>query len=155
MDLVIEFLQGLNIWWWLGLAGVLLIGELITGTTYLLWPAAAALITGLLTLPFIGIDWPIQLLVFSVVSVALLYIGDRFVKPRLKSGSESGLNTRATYLVGERVTVVGAFSGGKGRVRHGDTEWTARTEDGADINPGDRATVRAVDGTTLVLASEA
>ena len=120
MDLILEFLQGLNIWWWLGLAGVLLIGEVITGTTYLLWPATAASITGVLTLPFIGIDWPIQLLVFSVISVALLYLGDRYVKPMLESGSESGLNTRATYLVGERVKVVAAFSGGRGRVQHGD-----------------------------------
>lgn len=154
MDLILEFLQGLNIWWWLGLAGVLLIGEVITGTTYLLWPATAASITGVLTLPFIGIDWPIQLLVFSVISVALLYLGDRYVKPMLKSGSESGLNTRATYLVGERVKVVAAFSGGRGRVQHGDTEWTARTVDGTDASPGDAVRVSAVDGTTLVLARD-
>lgn len=155
MDVVIQFLEGLNLWWWLGLAGVLLIGELITGTTYLLWPATAAFLTGVLAMLFGGMEWPLQLLAFSVLAVLLLFVGDRYVKPRLKTGEDSGLNTRSTYLIGERVTVVAAFSDGRGRVKHGDTEWIARSEDGSDFAVSDRATVHAVDGTTLVLAPEA
>jgi len=150
MDIIITALENLNMWWWLGIAAVLLITELLTGTTYILWPAAAAFVTSLIS-SFTG--WPVELAVFAVLGVGFLVAGDRFLKPRLKSGSDSGLNTRATYLVGERVTVVDGFSNGHGRVRHGDTEWSAKTEDGSDLADGAKAVVAALDGTRLVVTA--
>lgn len=150
MDAVIAFLEGLNLWWWLGLAGLFLIGELITNTTYLLWPAAAALLVGLLTLMFAGLDWPWQFVIFAVASMIFLWAGDRWVRPRLKAGSDSGLNTRATYLVGQRVTVV-STSGATGRVRAGDTEWSAESIDGSALEVGQSVTVSELRGTTLIV----
>ncbi|MEE2525298.1 NfeD family protein [Hyphobacterium sp. HN65] len=148
MDILIGFLEGLNLWWWLGIAAALLITELLTGTTYILWPAASAFVTALIA-SFVG--WPVELFIFAGLGVAFLVLGDRFVKPRLKSGSDSGLNSRATYLVGERVTIVSAFTEGKGRVRHGDTEWAAKSHDGSDLAEGTSAIVDALDGTRLVV----
>jgi hypothetical protein len=148
MDLLISALEGLNLWWWLGIAAVLLIAELLTGTTYILWPAASAFVTALFS-AFVG--WPVELVIFAGLGVLFLVLGDRFVKPRLKSGADSGLNTRATYLVGERVTVVSGFTEGRGRVRHGDTEWSAKTEDGSDLAVGASAVVAALDGTRLIV----
>lgn len=150
MDAVIGFLEGLNIWWWVGLAGVFLIGELVTGTTYLLWPAAAAFIVGIATALFAALGWPFQFLIFAIISIALLWIGDRYVRPRLKQGTDSGLNSRATYLVGQRVTVVVA-TGASGRVRAGDTEWSAETADGSALETGQTVTVAELRGTTLVV----
>lgn len=152
MDAVIAFLEGLNLWWWLGLAGLFLIGELITNTTYLLWPAAAALLVGLLTLMFPSLGWPLQFVVFAVASMIFLWAGDRWVRPRLKAGSDSGLNTRATYLVGQRVTVVSA-TGTTGRVRAGDTEWSAESIDGSALEVGQSVTVSELRGTTLIVQS--
>lgn len=152
MDAVIAFLEGLNLWWWLGLAGLFLIGELITNTTYLLWPAAAALLVGVLTLMFPGLGWPWQFVIFAVVSMIVLWAGDRWVRPRLKAGSDSGLNTRATYLVGQRVTVV-STSGATGRVRAGDTEWSAESIDGSTLEVGQSVTVSELRGTTLIVQS--
>ena len=51
MDILISALEGLNLWWWLGIAAALLIAELVTGTTYILWPAAAAFLTSLQSSP--------------------------------------------------------------------------------------------------------
>ncbi|MEN0652857.1 MULTISPECIES: NfeD family protein [Hyphobacterium] len=150
MDAVITFLEGLNLWWWLGLAGLLLIGELITGTTYLLWPAAAAFLVGLLTMIFASLGWPWQFVIFAAIALAFLWAGDRWVRPRLKAGSDSGLNTRATYLVGQRATVVSA-SGATGRVRAGDTEWPAESLDGSALEVGQSVTVSELRGTTLVV----
>lgn len=150
MDVLLSALEGLNLWWWLGLAAALLIAELLTNTTYLLWPAAAAFVTALIA-SFVG--WPVELMIFAGLGVVFLFAGDRYVKPRLKSGADSGLNVRATYLIGERVTVVSGFTEGRGRVRHGDTEWSARTEDGADLAEGSSAVVARVDGTRLILKS--
>jgi len=148
MDFIIAGLENLNVWWWLGIAATLLIAELLTGTTYILWPAAAAFVTSLIS-SFTG--WPVEIAVFAVLGVGFLVAGDRLLKPRLKSGSDSGLNSRATYLVGERVTIVGGFTEGRGRVRHGDTEWAARTEDGSDMAEGSMAVVAALDGTRLII----
>lgn len=150
MDAVIAFLEGLNLWWWLGLAGLFLIGELVTNTTYLLWPAAAALLVGLLTMMFPGLGWPWQFVIFAVASMIFLWAGDRWVRPRLKAGSDSGLNTRATYLVGQRVTVV-STSGATGRVRAGDTEWSAESIDGSALEVGQSVTVSELRGTTLIV----
>lgn len=148
MDLLITALESLNLWWWLGIAAALLITELLTGTTYILWPAASAFVTALFAA---FVSWPIELAIFAGLGVLFLLLGDRFVKPRLKSGADSGLNTRATYLVGERVTVVSGFTEGRGRVRHGDTEWSAKTADGSDLAVGASAVVTALDGTRLIL----
>ncbi|WP_421785815.1 NfeD family protein [Hyphobacterium sp.] len=148
MDVLISALEGLNLWWWLGIAAVLLIAELLTGTTYILWPAAAAFVTALIS-SFVG--WPLELAIFAGLGVLFLIFGDRFVKPRLKAGADSGLNMRATYLLGERVTVVSGFTEGRGRVRHGDTEWSAKTEDGSDLAAGSSAVVAALDGTRLIV----
>lgn len=148
MDIILTALDSLNIWWWLGFAAILLVSEVLTGTTYILWPAAAALVTALLA-SFVG--WPVELLSFAVFGVIFLILGDRFVKPLLKNAPESGLNTRATYLVGERVTVVGGFTEGRGRVRHGDTEWSAKTADGSDLAEGANVVVSALDGTRLIV----
>lgn len=150
MDAIITFLEGLNLWWWLGLAGLFLIGELLTNTTYLLWPAAAAFLVGLLTFFFAAMGWPIQFLVFAIASLIFLWAGDRWVRPRLKAGSDSGLNTRATYLVGQRVTVVSS-TGASGRVRAGDTEWSAESIDGSALEVGQSVTVSELRGTTLIV----
>ena len=152
MDAVITFLESLNLWWWMGLAGLFLIGELVTGTTYLLWPAAAAFVVGLLTLMFAALGWPWQFVIFAVASLIFLWAGDRWVRPRLKAGSDSGLNTRSTYLVGQRVTVVSS-SGATGRVRAGDTEWSAESIDGSPLEIGQSMTVSELRGTTLILQS--
>jgi inner membrane protein len=148
MDMLVATLEGLNLWWWLGIAAVLLIAELVTGTTYILWPAAAAFVTAIIA-SFVG--WQVELVIFAALGVGLLFLGDRYVKPRLKSGADSGLNTRSTYLVGESVTVVDGFKEGRGRVRHGDTEWAAKTEDGGDLEAGASAVVAALDGTRLIV----
>lgn len=150
MDIILTALESLNIWWWLGFAAILLVAELLTGTTYILWPASAAFVTALLA-SFVG--WPMELLSFAVFGVTFLILGDRFVKPRLKSGTQSGLNTRATYLVGEYVTVVGGFTEGRGRVRHGDTEWSAKPADGSDLEEGAKVIVEALDSTRLIVKS--
>ncbi|HAQ36504.1 MAG: hypothetical protein CMF74_09070 [Maricaulis sp.] len=152
MEMVITFLEGLNLWWWLGLAGLFLIGELVTGTTYLLWPATAAFLVGILTFFFAALGWPFQFLIFAIISLALLWVGDRYVRPRLKAGTDSGLNTRSTYLVGQKATVV-ATSGATGRVRAGDTEWSAESIDGSVLEIGQSVTVSELRGTTLIVQS--
>ena len=69
METLIAFLESLTIWHWWGLAGVLLVLELMTGTTYLLWPTAAAFVTGAVSILLFG--WQIDLVVFAVINLVV------------------------------------------------------------------------------------
>jgi membrane protein implicated in regulation of membrane protease activity len=155
MDILFSVFDRMNMWAWWAIAGVILIAELLTGTTYLLWPAAAAFLTGFVAMEAFGVSWPIQLGVFIVLTLPLLWAGDRWVRPALKSGSDSGLNDRSGRMVGQRVTVVGVFSAGQGRVRYGDTEWSAQTIDGSDPEAGAHWFVTEVRGVILMISPAA
>ena len=152
MDILSDIFGRMNMWAWWAIAGLILIAEVLTGTSYLLWPAAAAFLTGFVAMEMFGISWPVQLGVFAVLTLPLLWIGDRWVRPALKLGADSGLNDRSSRMIGERVTVVADFASGRGRVRYGDTDWAAESEDGSDIVGGQTCTVKAVKGVVLVVA---
>ncbi|WP_300545770.1 NfeD family protein [Maricaulis sp.] len=153
MDILLSVFDRMNMWAWWAIAGLILIAELLTGTTYLLWPAAAAFLTGFVAMEMFGVSWPIQLAVFALLTVPLLWIGDRWVRPALRLGINSGLNDRSMRMVGQRVTVVADFSAGRGRVRYGDSEWAAETVDGSDPDAGETWTVTEVRGVVLIIAS--
>lgn len=151
MELIGEIFNRLNIWLWWSLAGLLLIAELLTGTTYILWPAAAALIVGGLSLDAIGLHWGYQLAVFGVLTLILLYVGDRYVKPHLKSTGGPVLNDRTHGMIGQSARVSKAFENGQGRVVVGDSGWPARSESGENYQEGQAVIITALDSTVLIV----
>ncbi|MAK65278.1 MAG: hypothetical protein CMF75_11150 [Maricaulis sp.] len=153
MDILSDLFGRMNMWAWWAISGLILIAEVLTGTSYLLWPAAAAFLTGFVAMEMFGISWPVQLAVFALLTLPLLWVGDRYVRPALKLGADSGLNDRSSRMIGERVVTVADFASGRGRVRYGDTEWAAESEDGSDPQAGQTWTVKAVKGVILVIAS--
>lgn len=150
MDSLVHFLDGMTIWRWAIVGAVILILELITGTTYLLWPAAAAFATGLAVL---GLDlpWQFQWLIFAILTTALTFLGDRFVRPNLFKSDKPALNRRREQLVGARATALADFHDGVGRVRIGDVEWTAELDGAGDIPAGTALTVTSVDSSSLTV----
>ncbi len=153
MDILLSVFDRMNLWAWWAIAGVILIAELLTGTTYLLWPAAAAFLTGFVAMEMLGVSWPIQWAFFAILSLGLLWVGDRWVRPALKAGAGTGLNDRSSRMIGQRVTVVSDFVAGRGRVKYGDSEWAAETLDGSDPTVGTTVTVSAVNGVMLTVGS--
>lgn len=154
MDIFLSVFDRMNMWAWWAIAGLILIAELLTGTSYLLWPAAAAFLTGFVALEIFGVSWPVQLGAFALMTVPLLWIGDCWVRPALKLGSASGLNDRSGRMIGQRVTVMADFSAGRGRVRYGDSEWAAETLDGSDPAAGTHLVVAEVRGVVLMIGSD-
>ena len=151
LETFLSWLDRLNMVAWWAIAGLILIGELVTGTTYLLWPAAAALLTGVVALEMFGVPWVGQLAVFAVLTLLLLFVGDRYVRPSLKAGADSGLNARADRMIGQRVTVAADFQSGRGRLRFGDTEWAGEMEDASDPGEGEVLIVAEVKGVVLIV----
>lgn len=137
-------------WHWLVLGLVLLVAELASGTTQLLWAALAAWLTGLVFL-LVPLGLPAQLLIFGAATLALTWFG----RGRLKRGllarmaAARTLNAPEHDLVGRTAVAEGDFVDGEGRVRLGDTVWRARAD--CAIMLGDSLTVAEVDGATLIV----
>lgn len=148
---MIEFLQTMPFWYWFVLAAILLIVEISTGTTYFLWPAAAAAVVGLADVLPTNMDWRAQLLVFAIITVALTIYATPKVKPWLHRSQKDHmtLNEGGEQKIGKRVKVDEAFSSGRGRVRFGDTVWAAESETGENFEKGAEVEIVRVDGARL------
>lgn len=133
-------------WWWLILAALLGGAEILAPGFFLMWLAAAALVTGIFT-AVTGLGLGIQLLFFSIAAVVAILAGRhwRYATP---DSDDPALNRRSQRMIGQVVTVIEPIAGGQGRVQVGDSPWPAR---GPDMPLGARARIVAVDGTTLIV----
>ncbi len=148
-----DLIAALDPWHWWALAGVILVLELLTGTTYLLWPAAAAALVGVVHLSPLDVGVTGEIILFAVFTGALGIFGDRFVRPRWFATDKPLLNERSAQIIGDAVTAVDDFSGADGRVHYGDSEWSARTSDGSSPRAGARLVITGVDGARLIVAA--
>jgi hypothetical protein len=145
MDTLIAFLTTFGPQHWLALGLVLLIAEMATGTTYLLWPAVAAFVTALVSWSG-ATSWYAEVAIFAVLVIALTWIGRPLVQRWRNEGAASKLNERSATLIGVR-GVITVFANGAGSVKVGDTVWRAVSDD--VLEPGQAVVVDSVDGATL------
>jgi membrane protein implicated in regulation of membrane protease activity len=143
-NVFIAMLDSMDVWKWLILGIALLVLELFTGTLFLLWPAIAAIIVGLIK-AVVPLGWEMQLLLFAIITTAGLIWGEKVLRPRLNKGEPTDLNDRALAMIGTRVRAIADFDTGRGRVKVGDTEWAANMETG-DAKAGDELRIIAVSG---------
>lgn len=157
MDGLITFLSDMPFWYWWVLVLVFLVIELMTGSTYFLWPAAAALVSGFFDLGPLDGAWQLQLIVFAVVTIALSIIAPPYVKPWLHKSQADHLtlNERGAQKVGRRVTVDAGFSNGAGKVRLGDTLWLAESENGENFADGAVVEITRAEGVKLYVKAVA
>jgi membrane protein implicated in regulation of membrane protease activity len=151
--IMIEFLAEMPFWYWWVLAVALLIIEIATGTTYFLWPAAAATVLGFADIWPMDGAWRGQLALFAAITVLLTIFATPKVKPWLHKSQRDHhtLNERGAQKIGKRVRVEEAFSTGVGRVRLGDTVWLAESDGGADFDKGAEVEIVSVDGAKLLV----
>jgi membrane protein implicated in regulation of membrane protease activity len=139
----------LNLSWeiW-GVAALLLLGgELWTQSFVLLWPSIGAAVAS--AAAALGLSSSVQLLVFTVTSIALMALS-RTVFRRWLGGRRS-LATNVEALPGRPVEVLERIGGlhEPGSVRLGGELWSAFTSDGTQLSPGDPAVVIRVEGLKL------
>ncbi len=134
-------------WWWLILAALLGIAEIVVPGVFLFWIAIAAALTGLVTVAT-GIALPIQIILFAILSLAATYGGRRWYRDNPVASADPLLNDRAARLLGEVVTVVEAIDGGRGRVKVGDGVWNCA---GPDVAVGTRVRITGADGAVLMV----
>ncbi len=145
---MIEWLNTLEPHWFWLLVGVLLgAAEIIVPGFFLIWFAVAAIITGMVTF-ILPIPLALQAGLFAVLAVGAVYSGRRWFAKNPIISSDPKLNDRGARMVGQIVTVVEAIDHGTGRVKVGDSVWSAR---GGDAGVGDKVRVTGADGSVLLV----
>ncbi|MBV9997013.1 MAG: NfeD family protein [Caulobacteraceae bacterium] len=130
-------------WVWLAVAAVFLVGELVSASGWLLWPAGAAALVGLLT-AFVPLGWPLEIVLFVAAAIVATYVGRRLLPPAAKAGVD--INDPAPRLVGHRGEAAAEFRGGRGRVFVDGKEWAAELEGGGDLPARAAVTVTGILG---------
>ena len=135
-------------WWaWLLVTVVLLIGELLTTGFFLFWfalGAVGATLTALFT-PSL----PVQVLVFILVSAALLFSSRRLTEKM----SADEIDTNVHALVGKTALVTAdILPHQKGQAKINSEEWTCVVGDNSSIKAGTLVEVTAIQGVTLTVA---
>ncbi len=142
-----EFFWSIGAWNWFILAVALFVLETIVPGVHFIWFGLAAVIIGILAFVF-NIAWEWQLITFAIISCITVFFVRRYAAPDVSSSDEPDLNLRAEQYVGRVVMVEEAISGGRGKVRVGDTVWAAQ---GIDAPIGARVKVTGTRGTVLVV----
>ena len=140
-------------WHWLALAAAFVALEIVVPGVFLIFLGIASATVGVVLSAIPNLDWRFQLLVFAVLAVALIFIGRRVYGRMSEAEDHRLLNRRGDGFVGKSFPLAGRMTGGRGRVRVGDTDWLARlaSDDAEDIADGSMMQVVAVDGATLVV----
>ena len=137
-------------WLWMIGGVVMLTAEIMLPGVFLVWLGIAAIVTGLFALLF-GISVAGQLGLFALYSVVAVMVGRRFYAVKASDSVDQLLNDPSARLIGRRVTVVQAVDEDSGRVRVGDSEWSAR---GGPAKPGERVRITGVEGNCLIVEAE-
>lgn len=135
--------------WWVGIALVLGILEMVSVALVLVMLAGGAL-AGALTAA-LGGSLEVQVIVAAVVSVVLLAT----LRPWLLRHWRNRVpltETNATGYVGRAAQVVSPVTDSEGRIKLGGVVWTARTSSGTRIEPGQDAVVVRIDGATAFIS---
>ena len=134
-------------WFWLSLGLLLGVAEMVAPGFFLMWLGLAALIVGGLDY-FLPITVAYQVAMFAILSVLTVFAGKKFLQKNPIETEDANLNDRGARLTGEIVTVVEAITNGHGRVKVGDSIWSAR---GVDAAIGSRVRVTGADGAVLLV----
>jgi membrane protein implicated in regulation of membrane protease activity len=146
MEMTPDFQITFWYWWILGVA---LLGlELAVPGIVFLWVGMAAGVVGFIVLPFPGLSWESQVLLFALLSLAVTVAGRIWWKRRGQGEGDPTLNRRGAGLVGSRCVLETGLVNGRGRARVGDGTWTVS---GPDLPAGTAVRVTAVDGNILVV----
>ncbi len=139
------------VWLWLGVAVIMGIIEAFTMGLTTIWFAGGALVAALVSC--VTDSFIVQLLVFAVVSLILVYFTRPIAKKMLNTKVEK---TNIDAVVGAKGMAESDIRQNlRGTVRADNKIWTAVLAEGSpDISTGDIVTVEKIEGVKLVVKKE-
>ncbi|NGP16766.1 NfeD family protein [Devosia aurantiaca] len=142
---VIGFLAEYGAWSWIVAGLILLALELVVPGGYLVWTGVAGILTGLITLVQQP-PWPVQWLIFGILSLVSILAWIRISRNRQEESDRPLLNERTQQFVGQEAVLDQPLINGFGRLALGDTVWRVS---GPDLPAGQRVRIVGADGNVL------
>ena len=132
---------------WIAVGVFFLIVELCTTSLVSIWFVPAAIITCLLSFVIKSAIWQVAIFVFlsAIFMVVFRKIYKKYIKKPVDDVDQN------EKLLGKIVTVIDETDTISGRVKLGDIYWKAITENGEILSENEKAVIKSVQGTTLVV----
>lgn len=140
-------------WHWIVFGIAVMLSEIFLGSFFIFWFGAAAIIVGLMLVPFPAIPEAAQLIIWAFSSLAFAVGWFKFLKPLSTDKTKAGLSKEA--MLGEIGQVLSPPNGEKrGTIRFpapllGADEWQILSQDSLSI--GDRVSVVDLSGNSLIV----
>lgn len=142
---VIDFIAAYGPWSWI-VAGIILLAlEVVGSGGFLLWMGVAGIVTGLIVLIH-PIDWPLQWLVFGVLSLVAILLWLRWQRGKQVQSDRPYLNRRADRFTGQEAMLDEPIVDGFGRLVLDDTVWRIA---GPNLPAGVRVRITGNNGAVL------
>jgi membrane protein implicated in regulation of membrane protease activity len=158
MTALADLIANLGPWSWV-IAGLILMSlETLVPGVHFLWFGLSAVVVGIVAFlaAALGLgeafSLPWQLVLFAVISVMTVFWVRGLSRTEQAETDEPDLNVRGAQYIGRIVVVEDAISGGRGKVRVGDTLWPAQ---GADTAKGAHVKITGTNGTVFIVEPSA
>jgi membrane protein implicated in regulation of membrane protease activity len=141
-------------WHWIVVGMALMLSEIFLGSFFIFWFGAAALVVGLILLPFPGISEAAQIIIWASSSTLCAIGWFKYLKPLSRDKTKAGLSKET--LLGEIGQVLDPPNGDKfGKMRFpapvlGSDEWLIISQD--ELLVGDRVSVVDLSGNSLIVS---
>lgn len=141
--------NNIMMWIWLAVVIICVVVELLTTSLTTIWFALSAILMIFLSKIGLALQW--QILIFLVLSFALLFVTRPLVMKKIRPQ-----NTNVNALEGQEVLIVKAveqFQKGEAKTKNG-VVWTCESESGQNIPAGSTGIVTKVNGNTLIIKTK-
>lgn len=132
---------------WIAVGVFFLIVELCTTALVSIWFVPAAIITCLLSFVIKSAIWQVAIFVF--LSAIFMVIFRKLYKKYIKKPVDDV--DQNEKILGKIVTIIDETNAINGRVKLGDIYWKAITENGETLSQNEKAVIKGVEGTTLII----
>jgi membrane protein implicated in regulation of membrane protease activity len=127
------FFDQLQFWHWLILAALFAGIEMLSPGFFFIWLGGAALLMGLITLVISAMGWELQLILFALFAAASVLAWYKFGRKLPGATDDTTLNRRGESLIGRTGALVEPIVNGRGRVKIGDSAWSAEGDEDAPV----------------------
>jgi len=120
-------------WYWWVAALALLVVEILAPGFFFLWMAISGFVTGAIVFLLPAISTTMQVLIFSVLSVATIIVWKFYGKKYPIESDHPLLNKRGVQYIGRVFSLHEPIENGQGKIKVDDSIWKVHGED-CDIN---------------------
>ena len=142
------WLEELVYWhWWVAGIGLAILEAFVPGAIFI-WFGTAAVVVGVVLFLIPVLPWEAQTVLFTVLSVASIFVWRRYRQAHPEEIAYPSLNRRGEQYLQRVFTLAEPIVDGQGKVRVDDSTWKIR---GQDMPSGSKVQVVAIDGTVLMV----